>query len=232
MNKFVPDSGPHAAQFGLRTALAAVTVLAVSSAVMAPYARSLSGGQVVRLSSLLVAFGCGALGVSLVAFLMRRRVERRCGAVLLAAPLVSMRSVRPMIINAFVTAGINLWMASSIVMVEGPAWAIVMGLAISMFAGFQIPLTLLSVLWRKAMVSIALCENGVVLRAFKFCPWESLAGGRWDFDRGTLWFARQKYVAAGFVLPLQLREEADRIMREHIENSSKPALLTSGAIRS
>jgi hypothetical protein len=196
--------------------------------VIAPYARSLSGGQFVRLLSLVVAFGCGALGVSLVAFLMRRRVERRCGAVLLAAPLVTMRAVRPMIINAFVSAGVNLWMASSIVMVDGPAWAILMALAISVFAGFQIPLTLLSVLWRKAMVSIALCENGVVLRAFKFCPWESLAGGRWDFERGTLWFAKEKYVAAGFVLPPELRAAADRIMREHVEISSTAASLTSG----
>ncbi|HVU89164.1 MAG TPA: hypothetical protein VHD36_17700 [Pirellulales bacterium] len=220
MNDPEQNIGPPAAQFGLRTALAAVGVLAVVSAVAAPYARSLSTGQVMRLAGLLVAFTCGALGVVLATFVMRRRVERQCGAVLLSAPLATMRSVRLMLFNALMSASVNLWLASRIVLPDGPTWTLVMGLIVSICAGFQVPFTLLYVLWRKVTVSIALCENGVILRAFKFCPWASLAGCRWDFERGTLWFAKEKFYSSGFVLPPELREEADRIMRAHVPQIS------------
>ncbi len=207
---------PGTTQFGLRALLAALTVLAIACAIAAPVVRSLTPGQRGRLLAVVGTFVFGSGGMVLASVWMRQRIVRRAGTVLLDAPLTTVRSMRGLILSAVFNSGYVLWMASQMVMVDGPWWALAIALLLCVTGGFQATLSLLHLLWRNAMVSIAFCEKGLVINSLQFQPWEALAGCRWDFERGYIWYPNSKYYANGYKLPAELRDEADRIMREHL----------------
>lgn len=119
-------------------------------------------------------------------------------------------------LTSVVQAAIMLWMIASSVLTGGPWWTQAFLWILAVCCGLQFTLALMYLLWREAMVSVALCEKGILLNALYFHSWESLAGCRWDFARGYLWLTKRQYVLNGYVLPAEQRAEANRIMHEHV----------------
>lgn len=207
-------------QFGLRVLLAGVTLVALASAATAPFLRSLTAEQRQRAFALLVSLLIGVLLCAGTMAFLRRRVERRSGRVLLTSSLATLRSVRMNFLSSVVQGSILVWMLADSVRSGGLMWSQVLLCLLAVCCGFQVTLAFMFLVWRESMVSLALCENGIVLNALLFHPWPSLAGSRWDFAKGYLWFSKRRSVVNGYVLPEEQRAAADRIMHEHIRTEA------------
>jgi hypothetical protein len=210
-------------QFSVRAVMVAVSASALACALAAPFVRSMSPEVQARTAALIVAAAFGALLFTATMCWRRLCVERRAGAVILAAPMLSLRSVSAMLIGSLIQSALMLWIARNGILTGTSLWAFAIGIVVGVAAGFYVTMSLLYLWWRRAMVSLVLCENGIILNALRFIAWDSLAGSHWSFDRGYLCWAARTYYMNGFQLPPEMRDEADRIMHEYIPNARMPA---------
>ncbi len=201
-------------QFGLRSIVAAVTVSAVACALAAPAVRAIPPDQRWRLAAAVGSAILGTLLGMMFVCLRRWRIEQRRGRVLLSVPLARQR---PLLLAAssLLQACLLLWMMRSSFQATTPRWMLALGLIICSAAGFHFTMALLQVWWRHMLVSLEFCDSGIVFNALRFRTWESLAGTRWNLDRGSVWFPPSFYQNFPLIQP-ELRPEIERILAEHV----------------
>ena len=223
------------AQISLRSALWAVTCVAVLCALASPHVRTWETARLIRLGIILIVFVLGAVLPMLVAALMQRRTISKAGKELLAigqrdqkyALLIvwGLIFIGPVTMSS--TVGFNLlyfeplgYASEAMPVFEGHH---VLQYLVILFAGAQLGIGLSSGLWLNTP-SIYFCEHGIAYGGYLFAKWNQVKLRSWDVGSGLLSLYIRRS-SADHEIPAPQRQAVDEILRTKLGSPlPKPTL--------
>lgn len=205
-------------QFRLRSLFVATLVVAILSALVAPWVRDFTREQWGRLGALVGAallFPSIYLGILIV---RRWKVERKGGRLLLRTSVMPgqmwLRTAYPLVFLIGFTAFFFLVARNWVLKPGDLAWSFVPVLAFASLGNAGLSHLLLLSCTQLDSAPLEVREHGLILAAFRFVPWEMVCDHRWEGRRFSQLLLHLRHEVVALQIGRRDRAPLDRLLHE------------------